>query len=112
MFRFVRLILLALLALFLILLAVANRDTVTLQLMPDQLAGIFQISGEVPLFVLMVVMAGGGFTLGFSWEYIREWKIRTEARRAKKEAKVLQDEVKTLRAKTGDDEDDVLALLK
>ncbi|MBB5516714.1 putative integral membrane protein [Rubricella aquisinus] len=112
MFRFARLILLALLALFLILLAVANRDTVTLQLMPDQLAGIFQVTGDVPLFVLMIVMAGGGFALGYSVEYIREWKIRSEARRAKKEAKVLEQEVKSLRAKTGDDEDDVLALLK
>ncbi|MEL7215252.1 MAG: lipopolysaccharide assembly protein LapA domain-containing protein [Pseudomonadota bacterium] len=112
MFRALRLLVVLLIAIVLVLIAVANRDPVPLQVMPDALAGIFQIEFQVPLFVLMIVLGGGGFALGFSWEYLREWRIRAEARRNRRTAEKLEREVKDLRAQSGEVEDDVLALLK
>ena len=112
MFRFVRLLIVLVLALVLVVIAVANRDPVPIQIMPDQLAGIFQIELEVPLFLLMVVLGGGGFVLGFSWEYLREWRIRAEGRKHRRAAQSLEREVKQMKAEQGVEEDDVLALLK
>lgn len=112
MFRLIRLSLVVVLALFLVVIAVANRDPVVVQLLPADLAGILSLSFEVPLFVLMIVLGGGGFALGFSWEYLREWHIRSEARRNKKAAQSLEREIKSMKAEQGVEEDDVLALLK
>ncbi|MGB0497690.1 MAG: LapA family protein [Rubricella sp.] len=112
MFRALRIVLLALFALVLIVLAVANRDPVTIRLLPDQMAGILQIEQQVPLFLLMIVLGGGGFTLGYFWEYLREWKIRRAAARDRREKQKLEAEVEKLRKASGEDEDDVLALLQ
>ncbi|MEL6582435.1 MAG: lipopolysaccharide assembly protein LapA domain-containing protein [Pseudomonadota bacterium] len=112
MLRLIRLGLVIVLALILVVIAIANRDTVVVQLLPSDLSGIFALNFEVPLFVLMVILGGGGFALGFSWEYLREWSIRAEARRAKKAAQSLEREIKSMKAEQGVEEDDVLALLK
>lgn len=112
MFRFLRVFFLAVLAIVLIIIAVANSQTVPLRMLPPELSGMFQMEVQVPLFLLLSVFGGAGFAIGFSWEYLREWRIRAEGRKHRNAARALEREVKSLKAAQGVEEDDVLALLK
>ncbi|WP_316015431.1 LapA family protein [Roseobacter sp. HKCCA0434] len=110
--RFVKLVLLVLLAIIVILLAIANGQLVTVQLMPSQFAFLTDWSIQMPLFVVMIGMATAGFVIGYFLEYLREYRVRAIARRRKREIGKLEREVSTLRSETGREEDEVLALLK
>ncbi|QPH55234.1 lipopolysaccharide assembly protein LapA domain-containing protein [Pontivivens ytuae] len=110
--RVLKMILLLALAVIIIMLAVANREPVVVELLPTQFQFITGWSTQVPLFVVMIVMAAGGFTLGWSWEWLREQRTRTIAARRRRQIAELEAEVQTLRKDTGREEDEVLALLK
>lgn len=112
MMRVIKMILLAVLALFMILLAIANRDAVTVELLPRQLGFVTSWQRDVPLFLVMFLMAIGGFILGWSWEWLRETKTARVARRRRKEIERLEGELAQMRQDNGTEEDDVLALLK
>ncbi|MEL6678790.1 MAG: LapA family protein [Pseudomonadota bacterium] len=112
MIRYFRLFLLLVIAVAMIFIAIANREFVTVELVPTQFAAVAQYSLDVPLFVLMVGMALGGFILGWSWEYVREWRLRSESKQRKRQVERLENEMDTLKKRTGTEEDDVLALLK
>lgn len=113
--RFLRYLVLALIALFLVALATSNRQPVTLRLLSDELAaqvGIPAILNAVsmPLFMVIAFGIGIGVLLGFVAEWLREHKFRAEARQKRREAAVLSNELKKAKIDKAQG-DDVLALL-
>jgi putative membrane protein len=112
--RYIRYLFLAVTGLVLVTVAVANRQAVTLNVVPDEFATLLPIRNEftLPLFLVILGSIVLGLLIGFVWEYFREYRIRAEASRRKREMNRLEREVKGLRDKTGEGKDDVLALLE
>lgn len=111
--RFIRYVLLAVSALAVIVLSVANRQRVRVDVAPDLTDyGIEALpSYEVPLFVVALACATLGFILGAAWEYLREGRIRREARRRDREIGQLRREIGELKkAQQRDEDEDILAL--
>ena len=114
MIRYLKLGFLAALAILLVTIAMANRQVVTLQVLPD-LLGEFLGRNLVLTLPLFVVVFGGvitGLAIGFVLEWLREGRIRADAGRAKRENARLNRENKRLKSRTGQSKDDVLALLE
>lgn len=111
--KYVKYLFLAVVGLCLITVALANRDVVTLRLMPEELAGMFSMSGSISLPLFLVIFLGIviGLLIGFVWEWMREFGQRRQLARHQKEVHRLEREVKVLKAKTGEGTDDVLALV-
>ena len=109
--RYIRYGFYAVLMLVLVILALANRQSVTLGLLPEQLADFFPVSIELPLFVVIMLAALAGLMVGYVLEFFREHKVRREAAEKKREAAYLAQEVKTLKKEAGKEDDDVLALI-
>lgn len=109
--RYIRYGFYALLMIVLVLLALANREIVTLAVLPQEMAGIFPVSVKLPLFVVIMLSILFGLMVGYVLEYFREYGIRREASKKKREAAALKQEVKQLREESGEQEDDVLRLL-
>ncbi|MCU9848907.1 LapA family protein [Defluviimonas sp. WL0024] len=114
MLRMFRLIFLALLAIALVAVASANRDTVTLRLLPQELDAYlgFGWSAELPLFLVIFAGIVAGLGIGFVWEWFREAKHRAAASQHKREAGRLEREVSRLKAAKPEPEDEVLAILE
>ncbi len=114
MMRYIRYLFLALIGLALIIVALANREMVTLRLMPDELAVPFGLTGSLTLPLFLVIFLGiiAGLLIGFFWEWMREFKYRHDRSKKGKEVHRLEREVKVLKAKSGESTDDVLALIK
>lgn len=108
--RTIKLILLAVILVGIVVLAIANRSAVTLNLLPEGLAGFGQRSIDVPLYAVGLVSVLTGMILGYILEWLREHKHRRLAAQKAREAARLNREVGRLRKETGKD-DDVLALL-
>ncbi|MFD1508419.1 lipopolysaccharide assembly protein LapA domain-containing protein [Lacimonas salitolerans] len=114
--RYIRYAILAAIAVVLIVLALANRASVTLHSLPEGMAeipgmAVLDHSIDLPLFV---VIFGGvliGLLLGFVWEWIREHKHRAEAARRQSEVTKLQRELRRTKAQRDEGKDEVLALL-
>jgi len=106
----------AVVALCLIIVGLANRDFVTLRAMPQALADLLGISPdiELPLFVVLFIGVGAGLMIGFLWEWVRERRIRADARKKSREVDALRREVDQLKgaAAGAKDDDDVLAILE
>jgi uncharacterized integral membrane protein len=100
----------------LILIGLANRDVVTLRAMPEAVGDLLGLEPDIqlPLFVVIFIAVGAGLMIGFLWEWVREYRIRSDARGKAREVEALKREVAQLRgaAGTGKDGDDVLALLE
>jgi putative membrane protein len=109
--RTIKLILLALIMIVIVVLAVANREPVTLHLMPQGLSGIAQQTIQLPLYAVGLLSILTGMALGYILEWLREHKHRRLAAQKAREAAVLNREVGRLRRQSGKPEDDVLALL-
>lgn len=111
--RYIRYLFLTVIGLILIVIALGNRSLVTLKMAPDALATPFGLTGSVtvPLFLVIFLGIFAGLWIGFIWEWIREFKIRSLLSKKGKEVHRLENEVKALRAKSGEGQDDVLALL-
>ena len=101
----------AVLMLMLVLLALANREIVTLAVLPKELSGIFPVSIQLPMFVVIMLSMLAGLLIGYVLEYFREHKLRREAAAKKREVANLSREVDALKKQAGTEEDDVLALL-
>lgn len=97
----------------LIVLAVANRQAVILNLVPEGmqelLPSTYQVS--VPLFLVIFLGVLIGLIIGFIWEFIREYGQRSEAQRSAREVKRLRREVKRLKEQLGEEHDEILALI-
>lgn len=114
--RYIRYAFLIALAISLITVALANRDMVTLHLMPADLGALVGLSGSitVPLFVVIFSGIIAGVLIGFFWEWMREHKHRVAAVSERREKERLKREMRRLRQSKpeagGDDE--ILALLE
>lgn len=111
--RYIRYAVLAALAVVLATVAFGNRDLVTLHLLPGEISGFLGFSWQVTLPLYVVIFLGiiAGVLIGFVWEWLRETKHRSKARRAEKAAVQLKREVVNLKEKHAGPGDDVLALL-
>jgi len=113
--RYIRYAVLAAIAVVLITVALANRGSVTLNLLPQGLADLIRFPAELnsitlPLFLVIFAGVVGGLLLGFVWEWLREHRIRAEAATHRRENARLSREVAKIKTdKTQGD--DVLALL-
>lgn len=111
--RYIRYAFLAALAIVLISVSLANRDIVTLRLLPEPLTaltgGNWAIS--LPLFVVVLGGIAAGLVIGFVWEWLREYKHRREASRKGSEVARLEREITRLKGKQSEGKDEVLALL-
>jgi len=114
--RYIRYGVLAIIAVAMITVALANRGSVTLNLLPEGLAELVRLpvsSNTITLPLFVVIFAGilGGVLLGFVWEWLREYKHRAEAARGRRENAQLSREVAQMRDHKAEG-DDVLALLE
>ncbi|SFS02003.1 lipopolysaccharide assembly protein LapA domain-containing protein [Yoonia litorea] len=105
----------AIVGLCLILIGLSNREMVTVRAMPEAMGELMGMSPDIqlPLFVVIFLGVGAGLMIGFLWEWVREHRIRAEARGKAREVESLKREVAQLRGGTGESAaaDDVLALL-
>ena len=112
--RFIRLLFVVLLALFLIGLALANRNMVTLSAFPanfgQYLGGQWTIT--LPLFLIVFGAFALGMLAGLVWEWLRESHIRREARAQADKNQRLENEVGALRVEHAAPRDEVLAILE
>ncbi|WP_101067738.1 lipopolysaccharide assembly protein LapA domain-containing protein [Roseovarius salinarum] len=111
--RYVRYASIGVFAIALVLLALANRQMVSVQVLPDELAGLAALNPrmEVPLFVVIFGGVVAGLVIGFIWEWIREAKERAAAARQAREMRALRAEVKRLKGERNEGKDEVLAIL-
>ena len=109
--RYLRYSFYAVLMVVLVMLALANREIVTLAVLPEQLSSILPISIQLPMFVVIMLSMLAGLLVGYVLEYFREHKQRRAAAVRKREVDILAREVDALKKQAGTEEDDVLALL-
>ncbi|HBM39565.1 MAG TPA: DUF1049 domain-containing protein, partial [Sulfitobacter sp.] len=85
--RYVRYLCIAIFAIALIAVALANRSMVSLKLLPTEVSGWFALNPEiqVPLFIVILGSIIAGLLVGFVWEWIREYGQRAEAARQARE---------------------------
>lgn len=98
--RYLRYLILAVIAVCLFTVALANREVVTLTALPPEMAAFAGVSWslEVPLFLVGIGGLALGLLIGFLWEWVREGRQRSEAARARREVAKLSREVRELRA--------------
>ncbi|MFX0540784.1 lipopolysaccharide assembly protein LapA domain-containing protein [Roseovarius sp. S4756] len=111
--RYIRYASIAIFALALILIALANRVMVPIRVVPENLSGMTALdpATEVPLYVIIFGGIAAGLILGFIWEWIREAGERAAAARQAREMQRLRAEIKRLKAEKHEGKDEVLALL-
>ena len=111
--RYIRYIFLGAIALVLVVVAVANRQPVELQLLPEDIATFVPFAGSITVPLFLVIFGGilAGLLIGFIWEYLREFKVRSNLSKSNRQVKSLEREVGKLREKTGEGQDEILALL-
>lgn len=111
--RYVRYACIAVFAIALISVALANRAMVELKMLPDEIAGLFAVNPQVnmPLFFVILGSIVAGLLIGFVWEWIREHAQRAEAAKQAREMRRLEREVARLKSEKHEGHDEVLALL-
>lgn len=111
--RYIRYACIAVFAVALIAVALANRGPVTLKLLPDEIAGLFAVAPTTSLPLFVVIFGGiiAGLLVGFVWEWMREHGVRAENTRNARELRRLERELKRLRSEKHEGKDEVLALL-
>ncbi|MGJ8612481.1 MAG: LapA family protein [Octadecabacter sp.] len=100
-------------AIALIIVGMANRGIVTLRAMPEVLAGPLGISPDIqmPLFMAIFIGVAIGLLIGFFWEWLREHRIRADARAKGREVHALKREVDSLKTEKHEGKDEIVALL-
>lgn len=111
--RYVRYLCIVIFAVALISVALANRASVALKVLPEEVSGWFAVSPEwnVPLFLVILGSVVAGLLVGFIWEWIREHGQRADAAKQTREIRRLEREVARLKEEKHEGKDDVLALL-
>lgn len=111
--RYIRYASIAIFAVALILVALANRGMVSVRLLPEELAGLAALnpSYEVPLFIVIFGGVLAGLIVGFIWEWIREAKERMAAARQAAEMQRMRAEIRRLKGEKHQGKDEVLAIL-
>ena len=113
MIRILRYVLLAMLAIVLLTVALANRGAVTLRALPEDLAVFagFGWQADLPLYAIIFASILSGVLIGFVWEWFREHKQRAVASAKTREVSKLERELAVMRDTKPEQQDDVLALL-
>lgn len=116
MFRYLRYLVLAAIAVALIVVSLANRGTVTLNTLPGGLAdmpglNLLAYTIELPLFLVIFGGIAVGVVIGYVWEWVREHKHRAAMTTEHRENVSLKREVKRLKGEKNEGKDEVLALL-
>jgi hypothetical protein len=111
--RFISLLVLALATIAVIFLSVANRQLVRVNLTPDFTDyGLPAIPGyDLPLFAIALACGTLGFIFGAAREYLREARLRREAKQRKREMIALRRELDELRGAQRAEEDEDLLML-
>lgn len=114
--RTIKIILLAVLAVALVVLALANSQMVELRLLPVELGAYLgiDISVRLPMFLVLTGAVLVGLIIGFLWEYIREHKHRAAARVERREKEQMKREIDRLPAETRparEPGDDIVAII-
>ncbi|NCO21588.1 MAG: LapA family protein [Rhodobacterales bacterium] len=111
--RYIRYAFVLTLAVCLVVVAVANRGVVSVQLLPVEMGGFLGWSWAVdlPLFIVIFASIVAGVLIGFIWEWLREHKFRADAARQRREKEQLQREMSQMKGPSPRKGDDVLALL-
>jgi lipopolysaccharide assembly protein A len=115
MIRYLRLLFLGLVGLSLLIVALANRAPVAVQLLPDDLAALTGLTWAMELPLFLVIFGGivVGVLIGFVWEWFREHGHRATASQKAREVTRLERELAVLKDATSvPPKDDVLALLE
>ena len=112
--RTLRIAFLGLLGLALLVVALANRGSVSLRLLPEEMGAFlgFGWAIEMPLFLVVFAGIAAGLLIGFVWEWFREHKHRVAATAARREAAKFEREVNKLKIENPDPQDEILALLE
>lgn len=108
--RYLRYLVLLVIGVFLITVAMANRETVDLHALPPDVAAVIGIDWKIRLPLFLVGFGGivVGILIGFVWEWVREHKFRSTAKTMTREVARLERQV----AVNAKPEDEVLALLE
>lgn len=111
--RFIKYLVLALVALALVVVGFANRAPVTLTLFPENLVPFtkFNASITIETYQLVFLAIALGLLLGFVWEWLREHKHRAAVVRERREKTQLASEMKKLKADKPEGKDEILALV-
>ncbi|WP_299847980.1 LapA family protein [uncultured Roseovarius sp.] len=112
--RYIRYASIAIFAVALILIALANRGMVTVKVLPNELASLAALnpSYDVPLFIVIFCGILAGLIVGFIWEWIREAKERMAAAKQAREMQQMRAEIRRLKGEKHQGKDEVLALLE
>ncbi len=112
--RYVKTVILAIIAVILVSIALANAQTVTLRFLPEAMAGFLGLTWTVtlPMFVVVLLAVGVGLLIGFLWEFAREHKHRAAAREERRERESIEREMKQMKALRKGGGDEILALLE
>ncbi|SFG42535.1 Uncharacterized integral membrane protein [Palleronia marisminoris] len=116
--RVVKFVVLAIIAVLLIMVALANAQAVTLRLLPEAMGGFLGLTWAVtlPMFVVILGAVVIGLLIGFVVEFAREHKHRAAARHERREREALEREVGDMRrsgAATGKGNgNDIIALVE
>lgn len=114
MLRVIKYIVLVVIALGLVVLALANRQPVTLNLLPADIAawaGVNFAPIDLPLFLVIFGGVALGLLMGRIAEWLREYRFRKDAKVQRRARTKLEREVADLKGRKGEAQDDVLALL-
>ena len=111
--RLLRTLFLIFLAIILVVISIANNETVSLYLLPTDLSSLMgtYISINIPLFLVFFSGIFIGLIIGFVWEWLREYKFRVEANLNEKRLSRAETELSEMHAKDNKG-DDVLTLLE
>lgn len=113
MVRWARAFFLLVLAIVLLTVAAANRAQVSVALLPPEVERFLDLGRTVDLPLFLVIFAAmlAGLALGFVWEWLREARLRDEARGLKQKVMVLERDLARLKGGPDAVRDDVLAML-
>ncbi len=114
MIRLTKLIFLIVLGFLLVTVLLANRNSVELRGLPDVLANVIGLPNMIvlPLYLVIFGAVVLGLALGYLWEWLREYRLRAEGAKAKREADQLHRKVRKMQRRSGDHDDDVIALIE
>ena len=97
MTRYIRLIIIAVIAIILVLFVVANQHRVIVSFDPFSTTDDAAFSVEMPLFVVMIAAAMLGIVAGAAATWVAQGRHRRAARQHRIEAKHLRAETQTLK---------------
>lgn len=109
--RLLKILFLVLVAVVLVVLAVANRHVIQLNLLPvSDFDPGFPTSVNIPAFAAVFGAMFVGIVVGLVLEALRESYHRRNEREYKRKAMVLDREVHRLARKAGEEDDDILGI--